>query len=896
MKFPRLIILIYIGLGLLITLTFYFCFFSQNLPIKNRIFYKNSQIFEKNQNEFSDKVDITRSSNIKRPVTDKKQNKPDVVVDQELIYSENKSVLLSKYGNKPIEIKLFLFDGDQIKPLRNIEVGISFCFMDGAKSNTFKSYKTDEHGQISVFTGFIGFVMLKIYTNDFIVHSETFWSTHGLNEQKILLHRGGILKVYAKNSENKTIENLKVHSHNDILDNLPTKHSYLAYNKAGDFYTLSNFPLHSTQFFFTAPNYKKSANFKIICEPNTTEILEIRLKNARVILLEIEGGQDINFININFENRFGNHSSLNERLKESRKIKRNKQLQFEIPLEGINENSFTVLVEGFKPEIVITSPNSNNYRITLNKIQHLEKLEINLFNEDGKVVPDAQISLYIANTLCFYGLTDSDGKLQINNIDDLNEYNLVVRHHGYEKFENKITVDRDFQKLKNIKLKNKNGIIGQIKFNNENVQGATVILYENEKQISWCISSDEGNYYFNSENLNEDSNYQIKAFHIDFGVAITPSHKKSDLKIYDLNLISEKSVSIKVFDQNGKPKSNRKIRITKIGSTYENEIASTHKEELLVNENYTICTNVNGEGTFYNLIHGNYFFKIIDDNETFEPAMVKLPSNQLVYLKTKYSGNKKIKIHLPDGSIYLGQFELSLQYFNDNKELIRSVCDKLFIDDSYYINTNLYKFKNFSFLLQVPGFALCKIGLFEDVKNLPDDLTFNLSKGKFIIVNVVDKTSSVAISNAQVSIFKEGIELQSLSTNEFGKISFKCVAQNIKIVVNAEGFATFSENVDLKNTNEIFAQMVLGGNLKIHKILEESVADVYIKINGLLRKLDSEGNCEFVNLPPGEYTLEVISLLKLKSVVKPQNKFLIQVNIENEKTTEFDLDKYKTLD
>jgi hypothetical protein len=515
-----------------------------------------------------------------------------VVVDQTLhslaIEDEKVKYAFNCVGTvkEKINVEISVSDGELNKILADLDVELKYKYNNDATKS--EKFKTDKEGKFIFTTTQSGFVYLQLFTNDFSINSKYLSIRYGKNEYSAKLYKGGSLEVRATNAENKVVEGLTaklggVSRFRQTQDSLP-----MVLDAARGIYTLSNLPVGTQDVSFKAIGYQESPSYKIRVEAKGNSLLEVKLNASRTIFfdLAISTKPDLIFVsnrkiirsrgrnNVPTENLVVNNETGNSR-QGNRQVNRqggfsggaqnqistgvigangekteafkNANGLYEFELEDRNTTGLTLYVDKYIPQDVNLVPEKDTYKLTLTEGYAGELL---VTDEKGVVVVGASVN-YAAGVFKQIAVSGEDGVALLTGLNEKMVLRLNVTHKDFVVFNDSWSFDSIEQNSKKIALVEAKGISGKIKFGDKVVMGAKVQLFisGNNNAIAKMDSDGEGTYFFNNLEDKKDKDYTLKAFHRDYGTAVSSTVKfENKAQVVDLTLIEEKSLGIKLVD------------------------------------------------------------------------------------------------------------------------------------------------------------------------------------------------------------------------------------------------------------------------------------------------------------------------------------------------------------
>lgn len=861
----------------------------------------------------------------------------DQTLRSSVLKDENGKVISNALGavKEKINIEVTLFDGEQNKLLSNYDVEFKSKYNnDSVKGN---NYRTDKDGKFIFSTTQTGFLYAQIYTKDFSIHSKNLVVRYGKNEFKAKLYKGGTIEVKATNMNNKVVEGLTAKLGNGMRNRQAQDSIPLELDVGKGVYFLANIPVGTQDISFKATGYTETPQYKVLVETKNVATLELKLQTARMLYFDLEiktkpdlihianrkfsrgrgrnvvqtesiGNRNIdevasvNSTSIPAENSVGaspnrgnnnqNQSGRNRQNgprgvqnanrsqpsyfnnhSDKTEVFINQNGLYEYELEERNTNNLTLYVDKYIPLEVNITPDKDIYKLTLVE-GFVGEIQVN--NEKGEPLVGASVS-YSGGSLRQVGLTNENGVAELTGLSDSMMLRLNVSQKNYVSFNENWAFDSKAQSNKVIVLVEGAGVSGKIKFGEKIVVGAKVQLFQsgNNNPILKIDSEADGSYFFSNIDSKTEKDYYIKAFHREFGAAISTSFKFDNGKaVIDLTLVEEKSLNLKLVDSKGEPIANKNITIM-------NGVDSEFSLSVLTDEK--------GECQFVNLLHGFYYIRLEDDKLKIKNRNIQIPAGDVV-MTAEEKDLKKMIVTVPGGRAYKGVLKVSVEMHRNSWPMDVITGE----DGNFYLEFREEHPMRFgTFLFEAQGYAVVRLGPYEKAENMPKEFVVELQEGDNFKVKVVDERDNSPMPFVSVDITSGSTKIQSMPTNELGEILFTHLAGKFSVVVKEENFAAYSNAFDGTQTKEMLIKLIKGGGLKGHLTIGKEVAMAWVSLqpSGTNLPLDSEGNFEYFNLLPGEYELSVSR--NLKDGKNQMEKIPVRIIIENEKTFEINLDDYQ---
>lgn len=794
------------------------------------------------------------------------------VVDQTSRVNEN--VLGAE--TKIIEIEIVLFDGEQNKILPNYEAKVSIAFMENSSSNNNEFKRTDSEGKFILKTKRTGQASLCVYANAFAICAVPIFVNFGKNTCKVNLLKGGSVEIHATNTEDKPIENLKVIFKDSLLNAIYEDSKLFAFVSEKGVTIMKNVPIGNLTLSFKALGYQESWPFNINVSSNNTARLEVRLQRARMLYFDLEVKVKPKTIRVLHKVLRIVSGSPEDVIEEFLAYQNQKGL-FEFQFEEQIQKDLMIIVSNYAFQELAILPNVDTYRLKM-----LEGFngEIKVINSTGQPVSDAKI-LISEGTFHIETVSDSNGKVVLANLKENMNLELIVTHFQFNDLEDKWLFDAKKQKSKVVTLNNGVGVSGKITCGGKTVMGAKVILTENKSNIkafdfSMVFETDaDGNYYFFNLENKTGKTYFIEAYHSEYGVAkstlFTIDTKKQE---FNLILKNEKSTTIKIIDNNNQPLPHKQlVYYLKADEEYSKSFETDEKGECVLN----------------NLIHGIYYFTLEDENLMISSAAeFQIPTDTI---ELKAYKMKKIKIHvsLSDDTPYKGVLSIKQNDMGRIKAL-----DVIKIDDGVYsVYIDADEMATFDLYGEAADFPVVKMGNYT-ANTIPEEINFKLPLSQSLKVKVEDSSNGKPVPFSLVKILNDSYLLQTLQTDEKGEIIFSNLNGVVHLNVTSEEFSNLNTTIDLSKTKEFVAKLMKGGGVKGHITIGEAFSKVSIILQpmGKSLDLDEKGNFEFLNIKPGQYTLNIKKTLKNANPDLPPNIKSIAFQISSGEINVINLDEH----
>jgi hypothetical protein len=300
-------------------------------------------------------------------------------------------------------------------------------------------------------------------------------------------------------------------------------------------------------------------------------------------------------------------------------------------------------------------------------------------------------------------------------------------------------------------------------------------------------------------------------------------------------------------------------------------------------------TDEKGEYQFINFIHGYYYVRLDDPKLKIKNTNIKVPT-ELVVLTAEQKELKKINITTPSGAAFKGNLKVTVEMYRNSwpMEVITGE------DGNFYLEFREDRPMRFGiFLFEAQGFAVVRMGPYEKTEDVPKEFVVELLEGENFKVKVVNDNDDRPLPFVAVEISSGNTKIQALPTNESGEILFTHLSGKFGVDVKEENYAAYSGTFDGAKTKEMVVRLTKGGGLKGHLTIGKEVAMAWISLQpgGLNVSLESDGNFEFFNLMPGEYSISVSR--NLNDGKNQMEKIPLRVIIENEKIFEVNLDDFQ---
>lgn len=673
--------------------------------------------------------------------------------------------------NVSLEVEIALIDQLQDILLSDYEFEFNYQSKCNNSKNKTEKLKTDKNGKVAIKVSEVGDIFYSIVTKDFAIYNSEIVLRKGTNSINANLGKGGIIEVRAT-ANGEIVEGLTISKsgYKDLI-----KQPVLDATRG--VYVYSNFPIGTQEIAFSARGCIPSDNYKIRVDSKYITKLDIKFAPKKKIYVNINIPNKPKVINISESIFFDMYSD-----KGRSEAVLGKNGDFEFILEKADTKIITIYADNYMPKKLNIAPEKNKYEITLTA-GCVGKLTV--VDESGKAVVGANVHYTDSQgSICwetikdfkegtFYktAITDKDGVATLLGLEEKKNIELFAYLNEFTSLPVSWNFDGKSSNTLKTTLLNPNYLSGVVKFEGKPVEGAKIHLFEanSSKLLASTNSDSSGIYKIPLNKLKKNSDYLLKASHQNYGLAKSSFFLFDNKPKVDINLLIEKSITVKFVNDKGTPLPNRSI------------VINSNNTPMYVNKAY--LTNENGEITIYNLMQGQYCFSSTDSKFNIGTNCVTVPFDFLM-IKEQFPKNYvKLQISTKLGNKFNGAIKAYSGEYWDPIKVINE-------NGVYFLETKESIKEGTKLIFEVDGYAILALEADKGF-NQAEGLKIELSEGDSLNLKVLDESDGKPIPYANITLSAEFLPTNAIFAENVPKSNLKlCNLQNRK--TNENGEITFN--------------------------------------------------------------------------------------------------------